>query len=118
MPVVRKKIGTWIEMDYDDEVTFGGVVWRRAQGGFGEDNKREDWVADIEGVSIHVARWLDESTWGVTSGNRLDTREDAMRAALDQGLLTARHKLAEAKELVTTMERCVAVLGGLPARRP
>jgi hypothetical protein len=102
-PPERRKVGTWREMNYDAVAIVHGLVWRRAEGGFGDrdaNHEREDWVLDLPHVNTHVVRervgagsW---SKWGtsvffLTYGSI----EDAMYAALDEDLDGMEEKFRE-----------------------
>jgi hypothetical protein len=63
----EKKIGGWVEMEFDAEVERLGLTWYRVKGGMGErkNGDREDWIADIPSccISIHDYQWR-EPRWG------------------------------------------------------
>lgn len=90
-----RKVGTWQEMTMDAELTFRGIRWFRAQGGFGDGTgwRREDWVADVQGVGLHVGRYFQEpDVWkGVNQ-----TMEEAMIACVLQGVGIAERRRDEA----------------------
>ena len=58
--VVRKKIGGWVEMEYDAKIKRLGLWWWRAKGGFGDHNNRSEyWCAQIPAGCLCV----DNSDW-------------------------------------------------------
>ena len=99
-PPVPLKIGGWDKMDYDASLTLDGVTWVRTHGGFGRD--REDWVALLPVVSVNVTKYRNEK-WRAYSA-RHETREDAMREAVNVAIGSVTFRLQEAREKVRLLE--------------
>lgn len=56
---IRKKIGGWVEMEYDAECERYGLTWLRVKGGFNSHGGREDWVCDLPTGLLSVS----DSSW-------------------------------------------------------
>lgn len=58
----KLRLGRWVEMKYDATVKRAGVDWFRVKNGMGDRGDREDWCADIPGVSVavHDYHWNGE----------------------------------------------------------
>jgi hypothetical protein len=95
-----KKVGSWSEMTYDAETYV--IRWLRVKDGMGGRGDREDWVADIPGMTIcvHDYNWK-EMSFGVRFGK---TRDEAMVAALKRHVCNARHDIIEARTKLVVME--------------
>lgn len=109
---IRRKIGTWVELDFDAKLRFRGVWWFRVMGGFGGNGDREDWVADIDYgcVSVSDYHWRGKK-WG---SERYQTFQDAligrMKGALGSAQRTVsklRGELLDAKTAVKRIEASI-----------
>ena len=96
--------GTWRPQIVDAEVTLEGIKWYRVQGGFGDldgkrRNEREDWIADIESisVSVHDYHWN-----GLDFGSDYGTFENACRQEL---ALALRHALESEQQKTRELEK-------------
>lgn len=90
-PPVKRRIGNYREMAYDATLELDGLVWCRAEGGFGDDpTQREDWVCDVDECSVHVVRYLKPrpESWGTRPNEYTtdDGRDTAMRAVISEGI--------------------------------
>jgi hypothetical protein len=66
-PPVTKKIGSWVELDFDRRLMYAGLAWYRVKDGFGGRGDREDWVADVPSVGLSVT---NRGSRGFSSGRR------------------------------------------------
>lgn len=97
---VTKKIGGWVEMDFDRELTHRSVRWLRVKGGFGARGDREDWVADVDELTVAVA----DSSWRPPYFGF--HRYPSMRAAMDDQLRRGIAQLEEqAQEMAARLDR-------------
>lgn len=107
--------GNWSLLKVDASIAIHGVVWLRVYGGFGGRFDREDWIADLPGVSISVC---DYHWNGSDFGPSYPSFEDACRGQLESGLRHARTSKAEAESEVAvfsdTIARLEAALAGGP----
>lgn len=88
-PPVKRQIGNYREMAYDATLELDGLVWCRAEGGFGEAGDREDWICDVDECSVHVVRHLKPrgADWGRPNEYKTDDgRDEAMRYAVGEGI--------------------------------
>lgn len=72
--VIKKKVGGYIEMEYDAAGDYFGITWLRVKDGLGGRGDREDWIADmppgVGGISIHDYHWNGEE-FGMNHGSFL-----------------------------------------------
>ena len=69
-PISRKaSIAGWAEMEFDASVVRHGITWLHVKNGMGGGGDREDWVADLPGItlSVHDYNW-DGQSFGVKMG--------------------------------------------------
>lgn len=104
---VRKTTGTWVEMEYDARGEYFGIIWLRVKDGMGGRGDREDWVADIPGVSIavHDYHWNGEE-FGSNHGSFLG----AIKAETQRALDYANRKLAELQQKTANMSGGIALI--------
>lgn len=107
IPVLRKKVGNWVEMEFDAEVMRFGQRWLRVKDGMGGRNDREDWIMDIpgQGVSIHDYHWNGED-FGANHGSFDNAILEEMK--LSRGY--ASEKRAELLGKLRDMERSIELL--------
>lgn len=100
---LRKKVGGWVEMDFDRCLTRNGVRWLRVKDGMGGNGSREDWVADLPlTVSVHDYQWKPP----YFGFDRYRSMGHAMDAQLQRGIdrleeraVELENKLAEVRSL-------------------
>ena len=92
---VKKKIGGWVEMEFDAKLIHRGIQWLRVKDGFGDKGDREDWVADIPITCISVSdyHFRKEMYWGFK-----EHQADTIFGAMDIQLLEAKEHIAHRKK--------------------
>lgn len=77
------KLATWLPQIVDAEIVLDGIKWYRVKGGFGNRHDREDWIADVPGISIST----NDYSWnGEDFGPDYGTFENACKQNLIEAL--------------------------------
>lgn len=112
---MKRKFGTWREMEFDSVVHLHGLTWWRVEGGFGNQEPfwvkrdRQDWVADVPGMAIGVHAYSkpadadvipEERVWGFHEDQ---TFSEACISAIKQGKEVAGYKLDKAVDELATI---------------
>lgn len=107
LPEVQElKLGTWLPMKYDAEMTRHGVRWLRVYGGMGDRFDREDWVADLSVcISIHDYQW-NGSSFGADHG----TMDNACYEELRSGLRYAIQEKEKAEKRLGELNHTIDLL--------
>lgn len=99
---VTMKVGSWVLMTFDAYLEYRGIVWLRAKGGFGNGqaqnwHPREDWIAMLPSVSIHVGRYFSTpNEWRPADAVTIwDAMDIAVDDAIDHGQFDLRRKARE-----------------------
>lgn len=102
---IKRKIGHWVEMVFDAEVTMhGGMRWLRVRGGFGQRGDREDWVADFPAnISVSDCEWR-EPRWGPRHYNSF---EEATLSEMKIALVELQKEAKEAAQRSLNLQRAV-----------
>ncbi len=104
---LRKKIGTWVEMEFDATCRRNGLTWFRVKNGMGERGDREDWVADVPGVSISVH---DYHYNGEDFGPSYGSFDNACLQESIRALHFAREELAKKRAALASLENGIKVI--------
>jgi hypothetical protein len=113
---INKKIGDWVEMEFDATFVYLGIMWLRVKNGFGDRGDRESWVADITDSSPHVSdyHFVKERYCGFKN---YPSFESALRGEMKYALSNAREKLKEKKRLVNRIKSSIYQLEKALARK-
>ncbi len=93
-PPRRMEIGGWNELTYTAMKTYRGLKWYKTC--FGEKGEREDWVADLPGVTVNVSRYTRNKKWEIVFKDPTSSWEKAADAALERARDTVKHDLNKA----------------------
>lgn len=98
--VLTKETGTYVKMEFDARGEYFGLTWLRVKDGMGGRGDREDWVADIPGVSIsvHDYHWNGED-FGANHGSFIGAIKAEMQLAFRYATGTEKELLAKIKEV-------------------
>lgn len=120
---VRLKVGGWADhLRYDARFDLDGITWVRVEGGFGSGqhtgwHPREDWVAMLPALSLHVGRHFDRpARWTARGTTDFDTIEGAMRSEVRGAIRSSLYDLREAQRRLVRLERAVDMLGRARSR--
>ncbi len=115
---IRMKVAGWEVMTFDARFELDGITWVRVQGGFGDGqatnwHPREDWVAIVPALTIHVGRMFSKpDAW--TNGNRSEavpsTIVEAARAAVIYEYEQSTWPIQRKLENLENLHRAVALL--------
>ena len=88
---LRKKIGAWVEMEFDAAIRVRGIRWLRVRGGLGGEFRHEDWVADVPAIccSVHDYHWNGDD-FGPNYGSFLGAIRAEMKLSLDYAIYEAK----------------------------
>ena len=107
---IRKKIGGWVEMDFEAYFTYRGIMWFRPKGGgLGGDghHSREDWLANTPGIAISAGRSVNHGHdvtkvgWGF---NKDKTLEEEMDKQIHDKISWAAYRIKGTREKLAELE--------------
>jgi hypothetical protein len=99
------RTGTLKPQEVDASLDLVGLTWFRVHGGFGGRFDREDWIADLPGVSVTVCDYhWNGSDFGLSYGSF----EAACRGQLEFSLQNARTAKSEAETKLATLAAAIA----------
>lgn len=107
---ISKKIGGLVEMKFDRELFRRGIRWLRVKDGMCGRGDREDWVADVEGltVSVHDYQWKPPYFGLTTYKSIREAMDDQMKrgiSSLEEEIINAENKAALARSVIINVRK-------------
>ena len=93
VPVFKKSIGGWVEMEYNATVERLGLKWHRVKDGMGQRGDSEEWICDLPSgcINVHAYSWR-APRWGFERYNSFD---EAVVGETQKGIDNANRRAAE-----------------------
>lgn len=108
------KLGDYIPLVYREARTYRGITWHLTC--FAARNDREDWVADLPGVSVNVSRYREQIGWNIHTGDK--TWEEEADTNLASALFCATRMIVDIKQRMAILEKTAGILAQALEAKP
>jgi len=113
---IKRKIGSWVEMEYDAKIKRLGMTWLRVKGGFGGRGDREDWVGDVPFGCISVSNynWTEHNFGHYGTFDKAIIGETRLALEnLESEIKKLAGKTAQARHCLTLLKSALGFVSGV-----